>query len=382
MSSKQQQLKVKRGYSTAEEPRAAVKELREQIDQPDMAGVILYCSSRYDLDQLGPEIERSFDCPVFGCTTAGELISETGYMTGGVVGASLSSQMLRMHTKLIWPLQEFGPSHGSAVVKNLKRNLELFHELDPAHMFALLLIDGMSMREEHVAAILFGALRGVHLIGGSAGDDLAFKQTHVYYEGRFRSDAAVLALVETHLPFKVFKNEHFSPTDTRLVITGADPDRRIVHEINGEPAAVGYASALETEVANLDPALFSARPVVVRVGGEYYVRSIQRANEDSSLSFYCAVDDGLVLRVAQAGDMVEQLQAQLDALDRELDEIPVIIGFDCILRRLEAISRGIEGDVLQTLGDRGFIGFSTYGEQLNALHINQTLTGVAIGGRA
>ena len=36
--------------------------------------------------------------------------------------------------------------------------------------------------------------------------------------------------------------------------------------------------------------------------------------------------------------------------------------------------------VEQLLKDLPFVGFSTYGEQFNGIHVNQTLTGVAIGG--
>ncbi|MFL5280538.1 MAG: hypothetical protein ACJ8AW_05980, partial [Rhodopila sp.] len=33
-------------------------------------------------------------------------------------------------------------------------------------------------------------------------------------------------------PFHVFKRQHFFATDTRMVVTGADPARRVVTEIN------------------------------------------------------------------------------------------------------------------------------------------------------
>jgi hypothetical protein len=55
-----------------------------------------------------------------------------------------------------------------------------------------------------------------------------------------------------------------------------------------------------------------------------------------------------------------------------------IIGFDCILRRIEAEQKQQSGAVSQVLADHNVVGFSTYGEQYNGLHINQTMTGVAI----
>jgi hypothetical protein len=70
-------------------------------------------------------------------------------------------------------------------------------------------------------------------------------------------------------------------------------------------------------------------------------------------------------------------------LDRLAEMIPnprVIIGFDCLFRKLEIMEKGIAGKVSDLLKNKNFIGFSTYGEQFNSIHVNQTLTGVVIGG--
>ena len=67
------------------------------------------------------------------------------------------------------------------------------------------------------------------------------------------------------------------------------------------------------------------------------------------------------------------------AKSKELGGIELIIGFDCILRRLELLNRGQRDDVREILGRAPVAGFSTYGEQYNGVHVSQTLTGVAIG---
>ena len=55
-----------------------------------------------------------------------------------------------------------------------------------------------------------------------------------------------------------------------------------------------------------------------------------------------------------------------------------ILACDCILRRMEAQENQRIGAVSAILQAHGVIGFSTYGEQLNSMHVNQTMTGVAI----
>ncbi len=370
---------VKRGASGQAEARAAVRELTEQLSQPGLSGVIFFCSSQYDLAVLGREIAAAFDCPVIGCTTSGEIASE-GYRQHSLVGASLASAELMLHPRLIKPVSAFGLEQARDLAAELKNQLAFSDGFLAKRMFGLLLIDGLSMSEEQAVAALYHSFEQVPLLGGSAGDDLAFHQTHVYHGGEFHRDAAVYTLCETTLPFKVFKTQHFEPTGAKLVITESDPPRRIVSEINGGPAAAEYAQAVGLAADELTPMVFSAHPVMLKIGGEYYVRAIQKVNPDGSLTFYCAIDNGLVLTVAEGVDLVSNLQAQVASLRAELGDIKLVIGSDCILRRLEVFDKNLQGQVRQVLAPCNFVGFSTYGEQFNALHVNQTLTGVALGG--
>jgi hypothetical protein len=129
----------------------------------------------------------------------------------------------------------------------------------------------------------------------------------------------------------------------------------------------------------LSPMIFAAYPVVVRVGGEYHVRSIQKMEEDGSLRFYCGIDEGLVLTVAKGMDMAANLSANLQAVNKQLGDVELILGFDCILRKLEAEQKQLTREVSSVLRRHNVVGFLTYGEQFRSMHVNQTFTGVAIG---
>ena len=48
------------------------------------------------------------------------------------------------------------------------------------------------------------------------------------------------------------------------------------------------------------------------------------------------------------------------------------------LRRIEAQEKQLFGKISDILGRHRVTGFSTYGEQHGAVHVNQTMTGVAI----
>jgi hypothetical protein len=93
--------------------------------------------------------------------------------------------------------------------------------------------------------------------------------------------------------------------------------------------------------------------------------------------FFSAIDEGLVLTLAEPQDMVRHLETELGRL-----AVPVapeaILGCDCILRRMEAQEKQMTGPISRLLRQHGVVGFSTYGEQVNGMHVNQTMTGVAI----
>lgn len=371
---------IRTAQSCAIDARLAVREFHAAAVQANMALVIFFCSSEYDLDVLAAEMNRLFPgIQVVGCTTAGE-IGPSGYRTHSLSGASFAAGSCVAVSGLLDNLSQFdiarGHSFGQALLQRLESQAP---QADAKNSFALLLIDGLSKREEPVTHALQHALDDLTLFGGSAGDDLKFARTSVFCEGSFHSDSAVLTLINTSLPFKIFKTQHFTATEQRLVVTEADPARRIVKEINGLPAAEEYARLLGVDVKELNPMSFAASPVVVMIDGTDYVRSIQKANPDGSLTFFCAIEEGLVLRVAHGVDLVSNLQQTFAKLHAEIGEPQFVLACDCILRNLEISQNGLKEVVGEIFKRNNAIGFSSYGEQFHGVHVNQTLTGIAIG---
>jgi len=366
--------------STARDACQAAEEFHASVSQADMALVIFFCSSEYDLSLLAREMKRLFSgVVVVGCTTAGE-IGPAGYQDHSLTGASFPAGSFYADSGRIDHLQEFQIATGHAFARQLLRDLEnRAPNADSDNSFALLLIDGLSVREEPVARALQSALGRLPLVGGSAGDGLNFDDTRVYFEGEFYTDSAILVLISTLLPFRIFKTQHFVATNERLVVTEADAAHRIVKEINGLPAAQEYARILGIDERDLDPMRFAAWPVVVVLGDTNYVRSIQKANPDGSLTFFCAIENGLVLRVAKGLDMLENLEKTFKQIRDEIGPPQLVLGCDCILRKLEITQKAQKDSVGEFLMRNNTVGFNTYGEQFRGLHINQTLVGIAIG---
>ncbi len=371
---------IRLAHSSATDSREAVQQFHSTVTQPDMALVIFYCSNAYDLDVVTDEINRLFEgVQVVGCTTAGE-IGPDGYREHSLAGVSFASDACTAVSSYLDNLQRFDISEGQAFCKKLSHELgERVPQTSLPNTFAFLLIDGLSVREEAVARVFQSALGKIPLVGGSAADGLRFGKTYVFVDGGCRSDSAVLTLIYTPLPLKVFKTQHFVPTDERLVITEADTDTRTVIEINGLPAAKEYARLLGIDVQDINPARFAASPVVVLIDGHNYVRSIQKVNPDGSMTFFCAIEEGLVLRVARGVNLVENLEQAFDGIAAEIGPPQLVLSYDCILRRLEVVHNHLEDRIGRIFQRNNAVGFNTYGEQFRGVHINQTLCGVAIG---
>ncbi len=368
---------MRRGHAVAHDAREAVMAFHSQVAQPDMAAVLFFCSSGYDLDALADEMTRRFaGITVVGCTTAGE-IGPDGYCAHSLSGASFAAAAFVAEAGRLDALQAFDMPAGREFSQKLLARLDA--QKKTGHTFGLLLIDGLSLREEPVTHALQDGLGGVPMFGGSAGDDLKFERTWVFQEGHFRTDCAVLLLLSTKLPFRILRSQHFVADGEQMVVTEVDAAHRIVREINGLPAANEYARMVGVVPDKLTPDHFANCPVVVMIDGTDFVRSIQHANPDGSLTFYCAIDEGVVLRVAYGVNLLGKTEAVLAEIERELGEIEGMLVCDCILRNLEVTREGKKQAAGDLFKRYKAVGFSTYGEQLGGVHINQTLTGIAIG---
>ncbi len=376
---KRQDCGVQIGWTSAVSPGEAVAEIAAVIDRTDLGQLLVFFSQRYDADALSRAFENAFGgIPIAGCSTSGE-ITPGGLIDGSVLVVAFPASGFKFVSGVIPDVRTLSVERGTEAAQALRAELDRLGRDRYASRFAVSLIDGLSKCEEVIVSAIAWALGDVPLVGGSAGDDLALTGTSLLHNGQVHGNAALLLLVETEHPVRSFNCDHFEPTETKLVVTASDAESRIVYELNAEIAAKEYASSVGLEADSLVPMSFAAHPVIVRVGGDYYCRSIQQVNSDGSLSFFCAIDDGVVLTVAEPKDMVASMAAELKRLDETIGGIDFVLGFECVLRRLDAENRQIKHEVSDLYRRYNVAGFHTYGEQFNAMHLNQTFTGVAIG---
>ena len=356
---------------------------RAHRDEPAALAIVWFSRDRLDAHTLADDLSRALaggtpGLAVCGSSTCGE-ITPGGLQASGSLAVLLPTARFDVSVSLIERIDTAGMRQIAHQASHARRAF-----LDGAHRgsadtFALTLIDGLTFAEEATTAALQHGLDEIPLVGGSAGDDLGFERTELLFDGSVHERAALLVLIHTRLPFRLFTDNNFVPTPTRLVVTRADPDRRLVHELDGRPAVDAYARAIGCAVTQLDALKFAAHPLILRIGGQHYCRAIQRAEPDGSLTFYCAIDDGLVLTVARSEGMVRASRSMIEAIEADLGPVSFLIGFDCIYRKLDAVHRGVTDRMEALFREKNCVGCNTYGEQFGSMHVNQTFTGVAFG---
>ncbi|HEY8195012.1 MAG TPA: FIST N-terminal domain-containing protein, partial [Hyphomicrobium sp.] len=285
--------------------REAVAAVRAELAGDILQHIIVFFSIDRDPGVLLEALKQDFpETHVSGCSTSGE-IGPLGMMQGGMVFIAFPEAGFRMMSEVIPDIDKGGVERASEIARRLRiQMIGGASRSAKEHIFALVLIDGLSNAEEALTAAINLSLDGIELVGGSAGDGLVFENTVLIHRGKPIRRGAILFVIETAHPVRIFRTQNFEPTQVKLVVTAADTENRIVYELNAEPAAREYAAAIGLRLEDLGPHSFASYPFVVKIGGNYYCRCIRSVNPDGSLSFFCAIDEGLVFTVARPRDML------------------------------------------------------------------------------
>ncbi|MGR3794865.1 FIST N-terminal domain-containing protein [Vannielia sp. SX4] len=353
---------------------AAVAEVAAALAHQDACFTLLFVPEALDLVEVEKGVAAHLGgCLVFGCTTAGQITPE-GYENDALLALSFPRSHFRCASQLIAPLKPLSIQRITADARALDAR---FQKTAHWNRLALTISDGLSKQEDMLVAALEAGLDDMPIFGGSAANGLTFQRTSVLHGGKFHTNAALLLILETDLEFSGIGFDHFLPTGHQMVVTGAEPEERVVYEINGAPAADEYARLVGVPREQLSPQVFAENPVLVRNSALYHVRAIQEVQEGGALSFLSAIDEGLLLTLGKGQEIVQTMAQELDLRDGRGRAPEFILGFDCVLRRIEIDHKQLTRQASEVLKERRVLGFNTYGEQHCGVHVNQTFVGVA-----
>ena len=364
-------MKVKTAYSSSKDTISIITDLKEQIGSFNSRLILFFASPAINPGLISGEIQKAFPkSQTMGCSSSGEIIS----------GKMLDKSIV---------LMAFGPEIVDdckiEVLTNISSDnnqvddaMDSFghyynHDvanLDPEDYVGMVLIDGLSGKEEKINERI-GDLTNITFIGGSAGDDLQFEKTYLYANGKTYTNAAVLVLIKSNTNFDILKTQSFNITDKKAAITKVDEANRKVIEINHKPATKAYADLVGVSNEEVGNSFFS-HPLGLVFGDDVFVRSPQKTVDDN-IVFFCSIKEGMELNLLDSDDIIGSTKKDLDDKIREFGNISAIINFNCILRTIELKEKKQEKAYADIFSDIPTIGFSTYGESYIG-HINQTAT--------
>lgn len=372
---------VRRAQVAATSPTALATALAEQLAPRAGELVLVFVDAALDPEAVAPALAAALaPAEVIGCTSSGEI---AGPVTSGTaVAVVLGPPDVRFAVELAVALSTGPMRAGRAAVDRAIARLEPTGDhLDPRRHVVLTLHDGHATSAEGFCLGTAAAAPRVGFVGGVASHPIgATSRPAVFAAGRAHRDAGVVVVLDSALPFEVISSEHMAPSPLRVVVTAADATGRWIHELDGHPAADRWRELVAslgapTPITSATAARF---PFATYIGDRPYVRSIVEVGP-VSLRVAAAVDEGSVLRIMQAGDLVASTRVALDGVRDRLGPLAAVIAFSCIARHTEADDRGARADLDRLYEALPLIGFHSFGEQIGPLLVNHTLCALALG---
>lgn len=257
-------------------------------------------------------------------------------------------------------------------------------ETNSQNTFAYILIDGLSASESFLMEAIYKSKKFPFLfVGGSAGSlelnsgnaGLNFKQTLLYENGKIHNSKAVMVFVKLKPEYRygVFKSHNYKEANASFTISEASLEKRVVNSVfyNNKKLTLVQAVAEyfkvspEKAIDKLNDYTFA-----VKIGDEYFIRSVVAFNKDGSVPFYCDISPGEKLYLMEKIDFVQQTKSDYERYSRSKPKPIGAVFNDCILRRL-VNSKSLSS--LKLFDETNNIaGFSTFGE-ICGVNINQTL---------
>jgi hypothetical protein len=370
---------VVRALSPQRDTTAALAELKPQLAGVEPSLVLFFCSSNHDGLQIQRELQAlAPSATIAGCTTAGEL-TDQALSDGGVALVALSRGKVKRCAAV---LADYEGKDVETEVQGAARRLEerlqvSLRELSSDHWVGILLNEALHCLEDDVVDVVGHVAPLLSFVGGSAGDNLKGVQCTVFAEGRKSSNGSVLLLLELAVPHVIVKTCSFEPTQTKVRITRVQ--KRVVYEIDGQPALARYAEIVGTKPEQLGDMVFMANPLGVMIDGEPWVRAPTMCLPDGGIMFGARIIEGSELHLLRSTELVADTRRALQRGATQLGKAPSIgILFNCVHRAIEIQVRQIQGQFREAISAFPVAGFHSYGENY-LTQLNQTLVGLLLG---
>jgi len=363
--------------STARQGGAAGDDLATQLldtldgDRPD--ALILFASAQNDYGALLAALDaRCHARATVGCSSAGEFTSDASG-TGMTSAIALIAPDMQFRATLATSLS----TDRVEAARTLVAGFQGVESSRFRHRTALVLVDALAGHAEDLVEQLTLATAGMYrFVGGGAGDDGAFRQTHVFLGTEFHTNAVVALEILSDKPFGIGARHGWQPASAALRVTeSADSCVVSLNTIPASDAFEEHALATSQAFDRADPLPFFLHNVVgVKSDDGFKLRVPLGIAAEGGVMCAAEVPTGATTHimstqsVAAAEAASAAVKDAVDQVERAGHTPKAALFFDCVATRLRlGQDFGNELDAVGTaLGDAPFVGFNSYGQIVRA----------------
>lgn len=384
------QISMKTARSSAADPETVADELLDQLGSATPKLVTLFANRDRDQQALNAAIRKRLgkDTRLLGATSAREIDSE-GMHDGTVVLGALEGDF-EVGIGLGKGISSDALGAGSTAMKDACDQLgSRPQDLDPSQHVGIVIDDGYRYKKEE---LLMGALsknQGLILVGGGAStpeQDPEKQSSELHVDGEVATDSFLVAMIKTEAPFAALRHHAYTPTGQTLTITKVSDDGNCALEIDGEPAAQRYADLLGVGTDELEfgmPKGFAQKPLALKVGREFFLRSPWKPLPDGSILFANLLEEDSTYELMELGDMPSMTEDFMaNVIPQKVDNPTAALHFHCSGRQWLA-----DGTDTRTALSKAFekgptcAGLNVFFEMYCGFHINTTLTSLVFGSK-
>jgi hypothetical protein len=253
------------------------------------------------------------------------------------------------------------------------------------HHGAVVIDDGYKMKKEEMLLGVLEKNQGLVLVGGGAsGYEFMKGAGYMGVDGEVFSDGVVTMLFRSTAPWAALRSHWYEPTGQRVRLTKVDVLSRRIMELDGKPAGSRWAEIAAVPPEHLtiaNPEQFFRWSLAMRVGREYFLRSIVKRVDDDTLDSANMVQEDLELEVMRVGDIVEMTRKFfVDDIPRRVPNPTAALLFDCGARKLYGHLLGKVSELSGTFASAPpAAGFTVQYETYCGFMVNSTLTALVFG---
>ena len=357
----------------AEAGEALAHKIRSELHGAPPDAVIVFASPLNDYAALLLALHSSCGAKaMIGCSSAGEFTSETSG-TGLTTAIALRASDMRFSASVTYGLS----SDRDIAARQLVQGFQGINTSDYRYRTAIILVDALAGHAEDFVDHLTIATGGMYqFVGGGAGDDAQFRETHVFFGTEAHTDAAVALEILSNKPIGIGARHGWSPAGNPLRVTQAT--NSCVLSLNVAPAVEAFeehASVSNQQFDRADPLPFFLHNVVgVKTDEGYKLRVPLAIDAEGGVVCAAEVPTGVLAHImsTQAVDAADAASSAtrdaIEQVEREGCTPKAALFFDCVATRLrlgQEFSNELDA-VGKVLKNAPFAGFNSYGQIVRA----------------